>query len=86
MIARNAYEVGGYYPNGLPYPHLKGHPNITIFHWFEIGGYQGGYTAGPGTSIYYADSATSVWTSVPQFSWYDAWTLVVILGGRGYIW
>jgi hypothetical protein len=64
-------------------PHLVGHPNLTdpIFHWFEIGGY-GSY----GSSIYYADSATSVWSGVQQYSWYDRNTLVQILGGMGYAW
>lgn len=76
-VAGDAYEeVGG--------PHLTGHPNQNIFHWFEIGGWD--QTFGSPYSVYYADSATSVWSAVPQFSWYDMWTLVVILGGRGYIW
>ena len=66
-------EIGG--------PHLIGHPNQRIFHWFQIGGY-GSY----GASIYYADSATSVWSGVQPFSWYDRDAMVVILGGRGYAW
>jgi hypothetical protein len=66
-----------------PYqPHLRGHPShMEILHWFEIGGY-GAY----GDSTYYIDSATTVWSSVQPYNWFDTWTLVVILGGRGYAW
>jgi hypothetical protein len=66
-----------------PYqPHLRGHPShLEILHWFEIGGY-GAY----GNSTYYIDSATTVWASVQPYNWFDTWTLVVILGGRGYAW
>ena len=73
VVADAWEEIGG--------PHLFGHPNQRIFHWFELGGY-GSY----GASIYYADSATSVWSGVPPFSWYDRDAMVVILGGRGYAW
>jgi hypothetical protein len=63
-------------------PHLKGHPyNQTIFHYVELGGY-GSY----GGSIYYADSATTVWSTVPPYSWFDMQTMITILGGRGYAW
>ncbi len=73
-VAGDAWEeVGG--------PHLVGHPNAEIFHWFEVGGY-----GSSGATIYYADSATSVWGSVPAFSWYDRNTMADILGGRGYAW
>jgi hypothetical protein len=72
-VAGDAWEVAGG-------PHLVGHPaNQTIFHWFAIGGRSG-------SSTYYADSATSVWSGVPSYSWYDTYTLETILGGRGYIW
>jgi hypothetical protein len=71
-VAGDAWEV----VNG---PHLVGHPNEEIFHYFEIGGRSGG-------STFYADSATSVWSSVPAFSWIDTTDLETILGGRGYIW
>ena len=73
-LVGDAYEV----VNG---PHLAGHPNQNIFHYFEIGGWDQGYS-----EVYYADSATTVWSSVPAYSWFDQWTMVVILGGRGYIW
>jgi hypothetical protein len=74
-LAGDAWEV----PGG---PHLVGHPpNQELFHWFEIGGY------GPnGASVYYADSATTLWSGVQPYSWYDTQTLVTILGGRGYAW
>ena len=72
-VAGDAWEVAGDV-------HLVGHPvNQTIFHWFEIGGRSAAQT-------YYADSATSVWSGVPAFSWYNTSTLETILGGRGYIW
>ena len=72
-IAGNGWEV----PGG---PHLTGHPaNEEIFHIFEIGGYNG-------SQVYYADSATTVWSSVPAYSWFDTYTMVTILGGRGYAW
>jgi hypothetical protein len=80
-IAGDAYEVVGG-------PHLVGHPNQNIFHWFETGGWnQNGH---PGSTsyytIYYADSATSIWSTVPAYSWFNMQTMVVILGGRGYVW
>jgi hypothetical protein len=61
-------------------PHLVGHPvGQTIFHYFQIGG-------SSGSSLYYSDSATTVWSSVPAYSWEDLSTVETILGGRGYIW
>ncbi len=74
-VVGDAWEV----PGG---PHLVGHPpDQELFHWFEIGGY------GPnGASVYYADSATTLWSGVQPYSWYDTQTLVTILGGRGYAW
>ena len=80
-LAGDAYEVGGYYVNGQPFPHLVGHPNQTIKHWFEVVGYDWGVS-----QIYYADSATTIWSTVPKFSWIDQVKLLVILGGLGYIW
>ena len=63
-------------------PHLKGHPyNQTIFHYIELGGY-----GSSGASVYYADSATTVWSTVPRLSWFDMQTMITILGGRGYAW
>lgn len=74
-VAGDAWEAAGG-------PHLNGHPaNQTIFHYFEIGGWNTN-----NSTTYYADSATSIWSTVPAYSWFDAWTMVVILGGRGYIW
>jgi hypothetical protein len=80
-VSGDAYEEYGFLPDGTPNPHLTGHPNQTIFHWFEIGGFDWAVS-----KIYYADSATSVWGSVPPFSWYDEATLLSILGGRGFLW
>lgn len=74
VLGGDAWEVAGG-------PHLTGHPNQTIFHYFEIGGWNTNTS-----QVYYADSATSVWGSVPAYSWFDQWTMVVILGGRGYVW
>ncbi len=79
--ARNGWPVVGDGWEEVGGPHLIGHPNQRIFHWFQIGGY-GSY----GASIYYADSATSVWSGVQPFAWYDRDALVTILGGRGYAW
>ena len=73
-VAGDAWEV----PGG---PHLAGHPDVEIFHWIEIGGMGDGDTA-----AYYADSATTVWSGVPAYSWIDTQALVAILGGRGYAW
>lgn len=74
-VAGDAWEV----PGG---PHLTGHPtNLQIFHWFEIGG----WNTNNGT-VYYADPATSVWSTVPPYSWFNTYTLETILGGRGYAW
>ena len=74
-LVGDAWEV----PGG---PHLVGHPpNQELFHWFEIGGYGPG-----GGSVYYADSATTLWSGVRPYSWYDTQTLITILGGRGYDW
>jgi hypothetical protein len=74
-IAGLAYEVAGG-------PHLVGHPvNQTIGHWIEIGGYNTGTS-----QVWYADSAQNPWPNVPAYSWFDMWTMEVILGGAGYIW
>jgi len=79
-LAGNAYEVAGG-------PHLVGNPmNQTIFHWFDIRGYEasGGVTD-------YEDSvhgASSIgWSSaVPAYSALASSTIVSILGARGYDW
>ncbi|WP_203908822.1 hypothetical protein [Rhizocola hellebori] len=74
-IAGLAWEV----PYG---PHLVGHPvSQEIGHWIAIGG----YNTSP-SQVWYADPATTVWSSVPAYSWLDMWTMEVILGGYGYIW
>ncbi|HJP72723.1 MAG TPA: hypothetical protein VJ914_00560 [Pseudonocardiaceae bacterium] len=74
-VAGNGWEV----PGG---PHLVGHPaNEEIFHFFQIGGYNT-----DSSQVYYSDSANTVWSSVPDFSWFNTYTLVTILGGRGYVW
>ena len=73
-VAGNAWEVRGG-------PHLAGHPNQEIFHHFAIGGYNTN-----SSQIWYTDSATTVWSSVPAYSWFDLYTAETILGGRGYVW
>ena len=67
--------------------HLSGHPgDRTIFHWFEIRGYQ--YSGG---STMYEDSvhgASSIgWSaSVPAYSTLPSTQIVSIISGRGYVW
>jgi hypothetical protein len=84
-LAGDGVEVYGFYSNGQPYPHLPGHQitraDSPVYHIFMIGGFDN-YSS----EIYYADSATSVWTTVQPFNWFDTGTLVTILGGRGYLW
>ena len=84
-VVGDAVEVYGFYPNGKPYPHLTGHQitraDSPVYHIFFIGGFDWG-----DSTIYYTDSATSVWSTVPAFSWFDASTMLVILGGRGFLW
>ena len=79
-LAGNAYEVAGG-------PHLAGNPvNLTIFHWFDIRGYQDS-----GAVTDYEDSvhgASSVgWSAgVPAYSSLSSAVIVAILGDRGYDW
>jgi hypothetical protein len=73
-VSGNAYEVVGG-------PHLVGHPNQNIFHHFAIGGWNTNTS-----QVWYTDSATSIWSSVPAYSWYSTYTVETILGGRGYVW
>jgi len=74
-VAGDAWEAAGG-------PHLPGHPvNQEIFHWFEIGG----WNTNTG-QVWFADSATTVWSGVPAYSVYSTHTIGTILGGRGYIW
>ena len=78
----NGWPVGGDAWGAAYGPHLNGHPyNQTIFHYIELGGY-----GSNGASVYYADSATTVWSGVPAYSWFDMQTMITILGGRGYAW
>jgi len=79
-LAGDADEV----PGG---PHLVGHPvNQTIFHWFDIRGYQQN-----GALTDYEDSvhnASSIgWSAtVPAYSTLPSATIVDIIGARGYDW
>jgi|ERR1035441_8792392 hypothetical protein len=79
-LGGNAYEVAGG-------PHLAGNPaDSTIFHWFDIRGYQNS-----GAVTNYEDSvhgASSIgWSgTVPAYSSMSSAVLVEILGARGYIW
>ncbi|MEG1254844.1 C39 family peptidase [Clostridium sp.] len=78
-LAGNAYEVVGG-------PHLVGHPNEKIYHWFAIDGY-----ANYGDTIWYVDpvagcSAISWSSSVPPYSSMNYKTLATIIDGRGLIW
>lgn len=79
-LAGNAYEVAGG-------PHLAGNPvNQTIFHWFDIRGYQD-----YGKVTDYEDSvhgASSIgWSpAVPAYSAMYTSEIVTILGARGYDW
>jgi hypothetical protein len=67
--------------------HLVGHPtDRTIFHWFEIRGYESS-----GGSTMYEDSvhnATSVswYAGVPAYSTLPSRQIVSIVSGRGYVW
>ncbi|MER8045059.1 hypothetical protein [Streptomyces sp. NPDC094032] len=82
-IAGNAWEV----PGG---PHLVGHPNIEIFHWVSIDGYNTDTAAG---EVDYLDPVGGVSTSViswagpvPKSAHISSDTLTTIMGGRGYVW
>jgi Peptidase_C39 like family len=77
-IAGNAVEV----TNG---PHLKGHPNRTIYHWVAVRGYDD-----EGETTRYADSVSGSnisWSApVPRYSEIDTDKIVTIFGARGYVW
>ncbi|MDG4861189.1 hypothetical protein P8605_23945 [Streptomyces sp. T-3] len=82
-IAGNAWEV----PGG---PHLVGHPNIEIFHWVAVDGYNSDNGAG---QVNYLDPVGGVSTSViswaasvPRSARISSDTLTTIMGGRGYVW
>jgi hypothetical protein len=79
-LAGNAYEVAGG-------PHLVGNPvNQTIFHWFDIRGYQDfGAVADYEDSVHGASSIG--WSAgVPAYSSLSSAAIVAILGDRGYDW
>ncbi|HET7388888.1 MAG TPA: hypothetical protein VFJ19_19720 [Nocardioidaceae bacterium] len=77
-LVGDAYEV----PGG---PHLVGHPNITIFHWFDIRGY-----TSSGDDTKYEDSvhgSSISWADgVPAYSTLTSAKIARIVGGRGYVW
>ncbi|MGW7365390.1 hypothetical protein ACWGI8_18600 [Streptomyces sp. NPDC054841] len=82
-IAGNVWEV----PGG---PHLVGHPNIEIFHWVSIDGYN---SETGGGQVHYLDPVGGVSTSmiswadgVPKSARISADTLTTVMGGRGYVW
>jgi hypothetical protein len=79
-LAGNAYEVAGG-------PHLAGNPvNQTIFHWFDIRGYQDfGAVADYEDSVHGA--ASIGWSAgVPAYSSLSSAAMMAILGDRGYDW
>ena len=79
-LAGDAYEV----PGG---PHLVGHPvGSTIFHWFDIRGYQNyGATTDYEDSVHGASSIG--WgASVPAYSSLTSSAIMNIAGARGYDW
>jgi hypothetical protein len=78
-LVGDAYEVVGG-------PHLVGHPNDNIFHWFTIRGYSSG-----GADTSYEDSASAAhsvyfYQSVPPYSTMSTHTITDIIGGRGDVW
>ncbi|HBM79738.1 MAG TPA: hypothetical protein DD426_02690 [Clostridiaceae bacterium] len=78
-VAGDANEVKGG-------PHLNGHPDQNIFHWFAIDGYTDNMA-----NVHYADpvsGASSIsWSgNVPQYSKIYYQTLATIVDGRGIIW
>ncbi|MFF7180453.1 hypothetical protein [Streptomyces sp. NPDC008121] len=82
-VAGNAWEV----PGG---PHLVGHPNVEIFHWVAIDGYD---TDTEAAQVNYLDPVGGVSTSViswagtvPRSARISSDTLTTIMGGRGYVW
>jgi hypothetical protein len=78
-VVGDAYEVQGG-------PHLVGHPNANIFHWFAIRGYDSN-----GANTSYEDSASGApsvyfYQSVPPYSTMSTHTITDIIGGRGDVW
>ncbi len=87
IAALRAPLVGDAWETQYSSYHLVGHPtDRTIFHWFEIRGYQNS-----GASTMYEDSvhgAPSIgWSpSVPAYSTLSSTAIVSIVSGRGYVW
>jgi hypothetical protein len=87
IVALRAPLIGDAWETRYSTYHLVGHPtDRTIFHWFEIRGYQNW-----GASTMYEDSvhgATSIgWSpSVPAYSTLSSAAIVSIISGRGYVW
>ena len=87
IAALRAPLVGDAWETQYSTYHLVGHPtNRTIYHWFEIRGYQNS-----GASTMYEDSvhgATSIgWSpNVPAYSTLSSTAIVSIVSGRGYVW
>jgi hypothetical protein len=79
--------IGDAWETSTSQHHLVGHPtDRTIFHWFEIRGFQDS-----GSTTMYEDSvhnATSVswYSGVPAYSSLPSSWLVSIVAGRGYAW
>lgn len=87
IAAVHAPLVGDAWETSGSAHHLVGHPtDRTIFHWFEIRGYDDS-----GATTLYEDSvhgATSVswYAAVPAYSSLPSSWIVSIVGGRGYVW
>ncbi len=87
IAALRAAVVGDAWETQYSAYHLVGHPaDRTIFHWFEIRGYQNS-----GASTMYEDSvhgASSIsWAPyVPAYSTFPSNGIVSIVSGRGYVW
>ena len=79
--------IGDAWETSTSQHHLVGHPtDRTIYHWFEIRGFQSS-----GTTTMYEDSvhnATSVswYSGVPAYSSLPSSWVVSIVAGRGYVW
>jgi hypothetical protein len=79
-LAGDAYEV----PGG---PHLVGHPvGQTIFHWFDIRGYQHSGAITDYEDSVHGASAIGWAASVPAYSSLASSVIVDIVGARGYDW
>jgi Tfp pilus assembly protein PilV len=87
IAALRAAVVGDAWETQYSAYHLVGHPtDHTIYHWFEIRGYQNS-----GATTMYEDSvhgATSIsWAGgVPAYSTFPSTGIVSIVSGRGYVW